>query len=90
MKLRTDLNGVDGGVKKSVFTMLADHDACSHSTVLANRSHLRMCCFENAVPRGCTLMGLVHSSPAEKVIRPRVGWQDCRRQLCLMGVTCDL
>lgn len=27
MKLRTDLNGVDGGVKKSVFTMLADHDA---------------------------------------------------------------
>lgn len=27
MKLQTDLNGVDGGVKKSVFTMLADNDA---------------------------------------------------------------
>lgn len=27
MKLRTDLNGADGGVKKSVFTVLADRDA---------------------------------------------------------------
>lgn len=35
-------------------------------------------------------MGLVHSSPAEKVIRPRIGWQDCRRQLCLMGVTSNV